>query len=170
MAEPLVPLGEIVTTHGLDGWLKLKPFNPGTTALSSGVKVVLEAAGRPASFEIEGSKPNKKQFLIKLCGVDGIDEAERWVGAKLFVSEEALDALEPGQYYHYQVVGFEVVHLNGESVGKITSIMSTPGGEIYVVRGAAKEHLIPAVKEIIEEVDFTAGKMVINPPPGLLDL
>jgi 16S rRNA processing protein RimM len=170
MAEPLVPLGEIVTTHGLDGWLKLKPFNPDTTALSSGVKVVLEAAGRPASFEIEGSKPNKKQFLIKLCGVDGIDEAERWVGAKLFVSEETLDALEPGQYYHYQVVGFEVVHLNGESVGKITSIMSTPGGEIYVVRGAAKEHLIPAVKEIIEEVDFTAGKMVINPPPGLLDL
>jgi 16S rRNA processing protein RimM len=170
MAEPLVPLGEIVTTHGLDGWLKLKPFNPGTTALSSGVKVVLEAAGRSASFEIEGSKPNKKQFLIKLCGVDGIDEAKRWVGAKLFVSEEALDALEPGQYYHYQVVGFEVVHLNGESVGKITSIMSTPGGEIYVVRGAAKEHLIPAVKEIIEEVDFTAGKMVINPPPGLLDL
>jgi 16S rRNA processing protein RimM len=170
MAEPLVPLGEIVTTHGLDGWLKLKPFNPDTTALSSGVKVVLEAAGRPASFEIEGSKPNKKQFLIKLCGVDGIDEAERWVGAKLFVSEEALDALEPGQYYHYQVVGFEVVQLNGESVGKITSIMSTPGGEIYVVRGPAKEHLIPAVKEIIEEVDFTAGKMVINPPPGLLDL
>jgi ribosomal 30S subunit maturation factor RimM len=39
-----------------------------------------------------------------------------------------------------------------------------------VVRGEAKEHLIPAVKEIIEEVDFTAGKMVINPPPGLLDL
>jgi 16S rRNA processing protein RimM len=102
--------------------------------------------------------------------VDGIDEAERWVGAKLFVSEAALDALKPGQYYHYQVVGFEVVHLNGESVGKITSIMSTPGGEIYVVRGEAKEHLIPAVKEIIEEVDFTAGKMVINPPPGLLDL
>jgi 16S rRNA processing protein RimM len=170
MAEPLVPLGEIVTTHGLDGWLKLKPFNPDTTALSSGVKVVLETAGRPASFEIEGSKPNKKQFLIKLCGVDGIDEAERWVGAKLFVSEEALDVLGPGQYYHYQVVGFEVVHLNGENVGKITSTMSTPGGEIYVVQGATKEHLIPAVKEIIEEVDFTNGKVVINPPPGLLDL
>jgi 16S rRNA processing protein RimM len=102
--------------------------------------------------------------------VDGIDEAERWVGAKLFVSEAALDALEPGQYYHYQVVGFEMVHLNGESIGTILSTISTPGGEIYVVQGAAKEHLIPAVKEIIEEVDFTAGKMVINPPPGLLDL
>lgn len=170
MAEPLVPLGEIVTTHGLDGWLKLKPFNPDTTALSSGVKVVLEAAGRPASFEIEGSKPHKKQFLLKLCGVDSIDEAGRWVGAKLFVSEEALGALEPGQYYHYQVVGFEVVHLNGESIGTIISTMSTPGGEIYVVQGATKEHLIPAVKEIIEEVNFATGKMVINPPVGLLDL
>jgi 16S rRNA processing protein RimM len=170
MAEPLVPLGEIVTTHGLHGWLRLKPFNPDTTALSAGVNVILEAAGRPASFEIEDSKPHKKQFLIKLCGVDSIDEAERWVGTRLFVNEESLDALQPGQYYHYQVVGFEVVDLNGETIGTIISTLSTPGGEIYVVQGATKEHLIPAVKEMIEEVNFATGKMVINPPDGLLDL
>jgi len=170
MAEPLVPLGEIVSTHGLDGWLKFNPFNPDTTALSLGAQVVLESPGRQASFAIEGSKRHKRQFLVKLRDVNDIDEAKRWVGSTLFVGEETLDALEPGQYYHYQVVGFEVVQTNGESVGKITAIMSTPSGEIYVVQGAAKEHLIPAVKEIVEEVDFTAGKMVINPPPGLLDL
>jgi 16S rRNA processing protein RimM len=170
MAEPLVPLGDIVTTHGLDGWLKLNPFNPATAALAPGVQVVLASPGRQASFAIEDSKPHKRQFLIKLRDVNNIDEAKRWVGSTLLVNGEALDELEPGQYYHYQVVGFEVVQMNGESVGKIASIISTPGGEIYVVRGATKEHLIPAVKEIIEEVDFTAGKMVIDPPPGLLDL
>ena len=52
----------------------------------------------------------------------------------------------------------------------IARTWSTPGGELYVVSGDSKEHLIPAVKEIIEKVDFVTGKMVINPPEGLLDL
>ena len=48
--------------------------------------------------------------------------------------------------------------------------MTTAAGDIYVIQGATKEHLIPAVKEFIEEVDFTANRMVVNPPDGLLDL
>lgn len=167
---PMVPLGEIVSTHGLDGWLKLNPFNPETTMLSHGVEVFLERRGARTRFEIEHSKPHKRQLLVKLQNIDGIDAAEKLVGATLCVNENALDALEPGQYYHYQVVGFDVMHINGASIGKITSIMSTPGGELYRVKGAAKEHLIPAVKEFIEEVDFSAGKIIINPPDGLLDL
>jgi 16S rRNA processing protein RimM len=170
MAEPFVPLGEIVTTHGLEGWMKLHAFNPDTGALAKGTQVMLESLEHRAQFTIEGNKPHKSQFLIKLGGINSIDEAKRWIGSTLSVSEDALEVLKPGQYYHYQVVGFEVVQMNGESIGKIASMLATPAGEIYVVQGAAKELLIPAVKEFIEEVDFAAGKIVINPPPGLLDL
>lgn len=168
--ERHVPLGELVATHGLDGWLKLNPFNPNTTALSPGTIVFLEAGGRRASCEIEDSKPHKKQFLVKLRDVDTIDAAERRVGSTLAVGESALNPLGPGEYYHYQVIGFEVVDRSGARVGTILSTLSTPGGEIYVVQGDAGEHLIPAVSEIVENVDFTNGKMVINPPAGLLDL
>jgi 16S rRNA processing protein RimM len=86
------------------------------------------------------------------------------------VAEAALEALAPGQYYHYQVVGFDVFSVSGERIGTISSTLSTRGGELYVVQGPTKEHLIPAVKEIIEKVDFSAGAVTINPPPGLLDL
>jgi 16S rRNA processing protein RimM len=150
--------------------LKFNSFNPRSTALSPGARIILEADGRQSAFEIEDSKPHKKQLLVKLRNVNSIDAAQRWVGSMLSVSESALDPLEPGQYYHYQVIGFEVVDLNGESIGTIRSILSTPGGEIYIVQGAGKEHLIPAVNEIVENVDFTAAKVVINPPAGLLDL
>ena len=170
MAEPFVPLGEFVTTHGLDGWLKLNPFNPDTTALVPGTQVFVENAGRRSSMVIVASKPHKKQFLIKLHGVNGIDDAQRWVGSTLMIDAQALDSLEPGEYYHYQVIGFEVVHIDGEKIGTITSTMSTPGGDLYIVQGAKKEHLIPAVKEFIEQVDFTAKRMIVNPPDGLLDL
>ena len=170
MAEPLVPLGEIVTTHGLDGWLKLNPFNRDGRSLASGVQVVLEKAGHRSIHEVEAISPHKNQFLIKLRDLHHIDEATRWVGSTLAISEAALEPLAPSEYYHYQVVGFEVFDMNGEYIGRISSTIATPGGELYVVRGATKEHLIPAVKEIIEKVDFAAGKMVINPPDGLLDL
>lgn len=170
MAEPFVPLGEFVTTHGLDGWLKLNPFNPNTTAFVPGAHVFVENASGRLSMAIEGSKPHNKQFLIKLHGVNSIDDAQRWVGSTLLVDSQALKPLEPGEYYHYQVIGFEVIHVDGERIGTITSTLSTAGGEIYVIQGSKKEHLIPAVKEFIEEVDFTAQRMVINPPSGLLDL
>jgi 16S rRNA processing protein RimM len=169
VTEQIVPVGEIVATHGLLGWLKVNPFNPETTAIAGDRQLILEKDGRRAAQEIESSKRNKRQILIKLRGVDKIDDAQKWVGATVCVDAHALEPLEPGQYYHYQVVGFEVYTLSGERIGVITRVWSTPGGELYVVQGATKEFLIPAVKEIIEKVDFTAGRVIINPPEGLLD-
>ena len=170
MAEPLVPLGQIVTTHGLNGWLKLNPFNLDSTALTSGVEVTLEKAGERSAHRLEASNPHRNQLLIKVVGVDSIEHAAHWVGATLLVEETVLGRLEPGQYYHYQVVGFEVFTAGGANIGIISSTLSTPAGELYVVQGTAKEHLIPAVKEFIDKVDFTTGRVIINPPEGLLDL
>ncbi len=170
MAEQLVPLGAIVATHGLDGWLRLNPFNPDSETLSPGLEVWLEKSGGQSRQEIESSKPHNKQFLVKLRGVNHIDSARQHIGATLLVEATALAELEPGQYYQYQVIGFEVVDVNGMVIGKVVSTLSTAGGELYVVQGSEKQHLIPAVKEIVEKVDFAEKKMVINPPDGLLDL
>jgi 16S rRNA processing protein RimM len=170
VTEQLVPVGGIVATHGLLGWLRVNPFNPETTVLGAGRQLILEKDGRRDAQELESSKRNKRQILIKLRGVDGIDNARKWVGATVCVDPDVLEPLEPGQYYHYQVVGLEVYVLSGERIGVITRVWSTPGGELYVVQGAKKEHLVPAVKEIVEKVDFAAGRVIINPPDGLLDI
>jgi len=170
MADPFIPLGEIVAAHGLKGWLKLNPLNPATTALAPQVEVILERSGERSLHQIEAAQPHRRQWLVKLGGIDSIDAAARLIGATVGVAETALAALAPDEYYHYQVVGFEVFSAAGERIGTISSTLSTPGGELYVVQGAEKEHLIPAVKEIIDKVDFDAGTVIIDPPPGLLDL
>jgi len=170
MVDHAVPLGEIVATHGLDGWLKLNPFNRESTVLAPGLEVRLDKSGHQSVHQIESSKPHKKQFLLKLRDVDTIDAAEPFIGSTLVISDAALDALEPGQYYHYQVIGFAVVDLNGAAIGTIAGTLSTAAGELYRVQGADKEYLIPAVKEIIEKVDFDERKVIVNPPQGLLDL
>lgn len=171
MDETLVPLGELVTTHGLDGWLKLNAFNPGTTALTPGREVYLvRQDAAPAAKPLEACRPHRTQWLVKLGGIDSIDAAKRWVGSRLCVQAAALEELRPGEYFHYQVIGFEVFSSAGERIGTITGTLATAAGEIYVVQGAEREHLVPAVKELIEKVDFTAGRVIIDPPDGLLDL
>src|ERR1051325_2370515 len=95
MDEPVVPLGEIVATHGLLGWLKLNPFNPETTALKPGVEVFIEAAGAQAPLLREASSPHKRQLLIKFLQVDSIDAAAPYVGSTLSVSQTALEVLAP---------------------------------------------------------------------------
>lgn len=120
--------------------------------------------------EIEASRPNRNQFLLKLSRLDRIEAAAQWVGSVLSVAEQALASLSSGEYYHYQVIGLEVFDTAGRRIGIVARTWSTPGGELYVVEGAAREHLIPAVREIIDKVDFAAGKIIINPPEGLLDL
>ena len=130
----------------------------------------LEKAGTSSLYEIESSQPHKRQLLVKLRNVDHIDVAGALIGATLLVEESALAGLKTGQYYQYQVIGFQVVDTDDRPIGKLVSTLSTAGGELYVVQGPTKEHLIPAVKEIVEKVDFVAKKVVINPPDGLLDL
>jgi 16S rRNA processing protein RimM len=170
VSEPLIPLGEIVTTHGITGWLKLKPYNPRTTTLTPSLEVWLESEGARSAHSIEASRPYKGQFLVKLSGVNSMSDGEKYVGSTLWVAEQSLDSLPPGEYYHYQVIGLEVFDTEGKRIGVVARTWSTPAGELYIVDGAFKEHLIPAVKEIIEKVDLAAGKMIINPPEGLLDL
>ncbi|HEX7229920.1 MAG TPA: ribosome maturation factor RimM [Candidatus Binatia bacterium] len=170
MDEPLVPLGEIVATHGLRGWLKLNPFNPETTALKPGAEVFIEQAGTQTPLLLEASNPHKRQLLIKLRQIDSIDAAAHYLGTTVSVSHTALELLAPGQYYHYQIIGFEVFTTAGERVGIVQSTMPTSGGELYVVHNGSKEHLIPAVKEIVDKIDFTNRTVTIDPPPGLLDL
>ena len=170
MSERLVPVGEIVTTHGIAGWLKLKPYNPHTALLEPSLSIWLEKDGRRSMHEIEASRPHRNQFLLKLSRLDRIEAAAQWVGSVLSVAEQALASLSSGEYYHYQVIGLEVFDTAGRRIGIVARTWSTPGGELYVVEGTAKEHLIPAVREIIDKVDFAAGKIIINPPEGLLDL
>lgn len=167
----LVPLGEIVATHGLSGWLKLNLFNSRSTVLANTRHlVVVDQAGVCTPYELEASQAHKHQLLIKLKTIDHISQAERWVGARLCLEQTQLPAPASGEYYIYQAIGLEVFDQHNQRVGVVTRTLSTGGGELYVVQGPEKEHLIPAVKEIIEKVDFNAGRMIINPPEGLLDL
>jgi 16S rRNA processing protein RimM len=158
----LIPFGEIVTTHGLDGWLKLNPFNPETTALSSIGKIYLEKGGISSEYELESSKPYRKQFLIKLRGVDGIGEAEKRVGSTLCIAEEELPKLEFGEFYLLSAVGPWGGRLKGQAIGIITAYGHS-GENSRRAKGCKTFH--PGSKERFHKVTLR-WEMVINCPTG----
>jgi 16S rRNA processing protein RimM len=170
VSDGLIALGELVTTHGIAGWLKLNPYNFESPLLSALNQVILVKDGTRTAVEVESARPHRRQILLKLRGIDSIESARQAVGSTLTVPEEALETPAPGQYYHYQVIGLEVFDTSGARIGTLKQIWSTPASELYVVAGLDKEHLIPAVKEIIAKVDLAAGRMIVDLPAGLLDL
>ena len=94
MAEPLVPLGEIVATHGLRGWLKLNPFNPETTALKPGAEVFIEQAGTQTPLLLEASNPNKAGFTAQIVAQAPGGIADPEVTAQLQALFSAVDELD----------------------------------------------------------------------------
>ncbi|HEX9443770.1 MAG TPA: ribosome maturation factor RimM [Candidatus Binatia bacterium] len=170
MPERLVPLGEIVATHGIEGWLKLKPHNPASPTLLSTREIFLEKDGVQTPLVLKSIKPHKNLLLVLIEGIDGINQAEKWIGAMLSIDEAGLPPLGANEYYYYQVVGLDVYDTKGTHLGKIARIWPTAGGDLYVVQGEGKEYLIPVVKEIIEKIDFDAGRVIVDPPEGLLEL
>ncbi len=167
MSTNQIALGDIVATHGIAGWLRLKLFNPQGRTLYSSTEAELARGENRLTFRVDQAKPHRGVALLKLRGIDDMDAARELVGCRLSVRQ---DTLRPSEYYHDEVVGFEVVDAGGERVGTVTRIWPRQGGDLLVVAGPVKEHLIPAVKEFIRQIDIVKRTITIDAPDGLLEL
>jgi len=99
-----------------------------------------------------------------VCG----DAAQALAGTEVFLPEDALPEPEESEYYYFQLMGLAVETAEGKPVGVLRDILPTAGHDVYVVESDKGEVLIPAVQEIIQDIDLAAGKMVIDPPDGLI--
>jgi 16S rRNA processing protein RimM len=96
--------------------------------------------------------------------------AEAYRDADLQVRLEDAAPLPEGVYYHWQILGLQVVTEQGESLGELVEILETGANDVYVVRDAeGRERLLPAIRSVVAQVDEQAGRLVVRPLPGLLD-
>lgn len=170
MSIQQIALGDIVATHGVAGWVRLRLFNPEGRTLYSSARAELTRGESLLHVDVEQAKPHHGFVLVKLRGIDDMDAARNLVGHRLSVPAERLAPLGPSEYYYAEVVGFEVRDPIGGRVGTVTRIWTKQGGDLMVVAGAEREHLVPAIREVIRHIDFVERTIVIDPPDGLLDL
>ena len=170
-SEELIPVGKIIGTHGIKGQLKVHSYSGNFESLQAARTVVLRAAGgMPREFVLKSSNANSGKFIISLEEFDDIDQAKALVGSELCLKRGNLPQLTDGEYYWSDLIGLQVITDGGSLLGTIAEIFETGSSDIYVVRGGVREYLIPAIGDVVKQVDLAGGIVVITPLEGLLDL
>lgn len=126
------------------------------------------------AYEVESAKVHKGRVLLHLKGCDTMEAAEELRGQVVRIPVSEAVPLPEDHYYWYQVFDLEVWTVDGEYVGRIVDILERPANDVYVVQDQRKEDqrkevLIPAIEDVVKEIDLEKGRMVIEAVPGLLD-
>jgi 16S rRNA processing protein RimM len=166
--ETVVRIGEIVSTHGIHGKLRVRYHNEDKKGfLSYKSLLVRNPLGRLEPFEVTEARIHRKLIIVQLRGLDSIDQAERLVGGSVFVERTSLPELEEDEYYWADLIGLEVTTTEGKSVGEVVRIIPTGANDVLVITAGVEELLVPATEEVIKEVDLVSRRMVISLQEGL---
>ena len=111
-----------------------------------------------------------RKTLVSLKGYGTINDVLPLVGGELLVRRDQFPETDPDEYYWADLIGLRVVADGGNQLGLLKEIIETGSNDVYVVQGGEKEYLIPALEDVILNIDLAAGTMTVAPPDGLLDL
>ncbi len=162
----LVAIGRIVKPQGRRGEVAVESYSDRPDRFPSlRAAYVADPDGRARPVAVTSCWPHKGRFVLKLEGVDTIDEAERYRGLELRIGEEDLAPLPAGSYYHHQLRGLHVVDPEGAAVGDVADVLTGAGeAPVLVVRGGEVETLIPLAEAFVKVVDLERGRLVAVRP------
>jgi 16S rRNA processing protein RimM len=160
----LVRLGAVARAVGLRGHLGVGGSSGGLAGVA---QVVLRRGGEEATRRVLEARPQGRIWALRVEGIQDRSEAERWVGAEVLVEREALGEAGEGRHYWADLEGLPVVTVTGARVGTVTGLYETGAVDVLVVTGDRGEVLIPLAPYV--EVDRDGGRVVVDPPDGLLD-
>ncbi len=167
-------LGTIIKPHGLRGFVAADFDVDDTTAYQKLKTVYLalsSAPGQLVAHAVEKVQPqNGTRVLLKLKGIERIEEAEPLRNATLHLPLEALPALADDQFYYHDVIGFTVVDEALGELGVVENFYELPQQDMLAMRYQGHEVLVPVVDEIVTRADMVARKVFVRLPDGLLDI
>ena len=150
--------GQIVTTHGVRGEMKVLPWADGPDFLLEFDRVRIEGK----DYRVESCRVQKSCNLLKLEGIDTMEAAQAMHGKTLQIYREDTD---PDIIFAAELIGMDVFHDDAQ-IGKITEVLDYPGNKVYVVKGE-KNYMIPAVKAFILSTDMDANRMEVKLIEGM---
>lgn len=162
-------IGQIVNTNGLKGIVKVKPFTDDIKEFETFESIYVQKKAELIELKIESVRYAKNMVLLKLKGIDDIDEAEALRNLYIKVKREQLPKLQENSYYIVDLLECEVVTVDGEFLGKMDDVFNTGSNDVYVVKNEeGKQILLPAIKEVIKNVDIPNRKITVKLMEGLI--
>lgn len=167
-------VGVVVRVHGLRGEVvvDLHTDSP-AERFAVGARLDGHRDGAPAAtLTVEAARPHSGRLLVRFVEAPDRDAAELLRGTRLLVDARALPAPDdPDEFHVHQLEGLRVELSDGTVVGTVREVVHGPGGELLVVaRADLPDALVPFVRAIVPTVDVGAGRVVLTPPDGLLDV
>ena len=160
--------GKIVTTHGIKGEVKVYPWCDTPEFLLDFDVFYLNKGKTP--IEVEDCRIHKNMAILKLKGVDTVEDAVKYRNQVLYVDRDEI-FLEEGEYFVQDLIGLRVLDADsGKEYGKIVDVSETGANDVYHIAFAdGSIKLIPAIKDVVIHTDIEAGVMEIRPLRGLFD-
>ncbi|CAG9363701.1 16S rRNA processing protein RimM [Clostridium perfringens] len=159
--EDLLVVGQIINTHGLRGEMKVMPLTEDMRRFDYLEYVILKGQ----KIKVEGVKYFKDKVILKLEGINSIEEAEKLKRIYLEIEREDAIELEEDEYFIVDLVGCTVVDTEGFEYGKIKDVIQTPSNDVYWVQGK-KEVLVPVLKDIVLDINMDEKLITIRPSGG----
>lgn len=156
--KDLLVVGQIINTHGLRGEMKVMPLTDDMRRFSDLEYVLLNKK----EVKVEGVKYFKDKVILKLEGINSIEEAEKLKRTYLEIDRDHAVELEEDEYFIVDLIGCKVVDTEGFEYGKIRDIIQTPSNDVYWVQGN-KEVLVPVLKDIVLDINMDEKLITIKP-------
>jgi 16S rRNA processing protein RimM len=166
--DELVVVGRIGPPHGVRGEVVVQPFTdspderfaPGRTLQTSGEALTV------ASSRWQGSR-----LIVEFTGIAHRDDAQALRGTELLVPAGSRPALDdPDEFYDTDLIGLAASTVDGVALGPVRDVVHAPAADYLVIEVDGRERLVPFVAAIVPSVDVAGGRVVVDPPEGLLDL
>jgi len=168
MEKNLFPIGRVVKPHGIKGKVKVEYFGENLSRLSLYREIFIkDDKDKPEAYEVLETIPQPPRLILRLKGIERIEEAETLIGKEILIERKSLLKLEEGEYYWVDLLGMEVETEGGKRIGKIREIFPTGANDVYVVEGERREILLPATDEVIRSIDLKRGVMKVARMEGL---
>ncbi len=163
-------IGRIVKPQGIKGEVKIEIITSFPEHFLDFDELFIDINSKLQAYSIESVRLSDRFVYIKFDGVNDRDEAEFLRNKDLLIPVDKLMQLEKDEFYIHDLIGMNVFNEKGTLLGEIVDVVSHKSNDIYVMKNLKNEEiLIPAVKDIIQDIDKSARKIVIHAIDGLLD-
>lgn len=167
--ENFLEIGQIVNSYGIKGQMKIVPFTDNIERFSDLKTIYIQIGKQLEEFNIEDVKYNKNNVLIKLEGINNINDTEKFKNCYVKINRKDAVKLPKDTYFIVDLIGLEVFTEENLYLGKIIDVFPTGSNDVYVVKDElGKQILLPAISKVIKHVDITNKKMIVNLIKGLV--
>jgi len=167
--EEYFEIGQIVNTSGLKGEIKIKPFTDDITKFNNFKTIYVSVKKELKEFEIERVRFSKNMVFLKLKGIESIEEAENYRNLYLKIKRDKDEQLKEDTYYIVDILGCKVYTDEQKELGEVIDVFSTGSNDVYVVKDElGKQVLLPAIKDVIKNVDIENKTITVHLLEGLI--